>query len=77
VNIHTSLQVSSDNYYWGIALELWRRAGLDFSDNLLQDWAGSLGFGAVTGIDLPFEQAGIVPDQEWFQYHQLNKAATS
>ena len=73
VNIHTSLQVSSDNYYWGIALELWRRAGLDYSDNLLQDWARSLGFGAPTGIDLPFEQAGIVPDQEWFQYHQINK----
>ena len=73
VNIHTSLQVSSDNYYWGIALEVWDRAGLDWSENLLQDWARSLGFGAPTGIDLPFEQAGIVPDREWFQYHQVNK----
>jgi len=73
VNIHTSLQVSSDNYYWGIALEVWNRAGLDWSENLLQNWAQSMGFGAMTGIDLPFEQAGIVPDREWFQYHQINK----
>jgi penicillin-binding protein 2 len=73
VNIHTSLQVSSDNYYWGIALEIWDRAGLDWDENLLQDWARELGFGEPTGIDLPFEQAGIVPDREWFQYNQLNR----
>jgi penicillin-binding protein 2 len=73
VNIHTSLQVSSDNYYWGIALKIWEGTGLDYPENLLQDWARSLGFGAPTGVDLPFEQAGIVPDREWFQYHQLNK----
>jgi penicillin-binding protein 2 len=73
VNIHTSLQVSSDNYYWGIALEIWDRAGLDWDENLLQDWARTLGFGEATGIDLPFEQVGIVPDREWFQYHQLNR----
>ena len=73
VNIHTSLQVSSDNYYWGIALEIWNRQGLDWDDNILQDWARTLGFGAPTEIDLPFEQSGIVPDAEWFQYHQLNK----
>jgi penicillin-binding protein 2 len=73
VNIHTSLQVSSDNYYWGIALEIWRRAGLDWDENLLQDWARSMGFGSLTGVDLPYEQVGIVPDQEWFQYNQINK----
>ena len=73
VNIHTSLQVSSDNYYWGIALEIWDRAGLDWDEDLLQVWARELGFGEATGIDLPFEQAGIVPDREWFQYNQLNQ----
>jgi len=73
VNIHTSLQVSSDNYYWGIALEIWDRAGLDWDENLFQDWARTLGFGEATGIDLPFEQVGIVPDRDWFQYNQLNQ----
>ena len=72
VNIHTSLHVSSDNYYWGIALEIWQRAGLDWDEDILQEWARAVGFGAPTGIDLPFEQSGIVPDREWFQYHQIN-----
>ena len=73
VNIHTSLQVSSDNYYWGIALEIWERAGLDWQEDLLQEWTRELGFGQATGVDLPYEQVGIVPDREWFQYHQLNQ----
>jgi len=73
VNIHTSLQVSSDNYYWGIALEIWERAGLDWQEDLLQEWARELGFAQPTGVDLPYEQPGIVPDREWFQYHQLNQ----
>lgn len=73
INIHSSLQVSSDNYYWGIALEIWNRRGVDWDEDLLQDWARTLGFGQATGIDLPFEQVGIVPDREWFQYNQLHQ----
>jgi penicillin-binding protein 2 len=73
VDIHTSFQHSCDNYYWGIALEVWANAGEKWDENLLQDWARELGFGAKTGIDLPFEQPGLVPDREWFQYHQVNK----
>jgi len=76
INIHTSLEVSSDNYYWGIALKIWENSqnpDLASSENLLQDWARALGFGERTGVDLPFEQAGIVPDRQWFQYHQLNQ----
>jgi cell division protein FtsI/penicillin-binding protein 2 len=65
--------VSADEYYWGIALKIWDRAGLDWSENLLQDWARTLGFGAPTGIDLPFEQSGIVPDRAWFQYNQTHE----
>ncbi len=71
VDIHTSLQVSCDMYYWGIALQIWENAGDLWDENLLQDWARELGFGATTGIDLPFESPGLVPDREWFQYHQV------
>ncbi len=70
VNIHSSLQASSDQYYWGIALKIWRSRGEEWEEDLLQEWARALGFGEPTGIDLPFEQAGIVPDREWFQNHQ-------
>jgi len=73
VDIHSSLRVSCDNYYWGIALKIWNGAGDEWTENLLQDWARELGFGAQTGVDLPFEQPGLVPDREWFVYHQVNK----
>jgi penicillin-binding protein 2 len=68
-NIHTSLQASVDQYYWGIARMIWRGSGDGWTENLLQDWARTLGFGEVTGVDLPAEQAGRVPDREWFDYH--------
>jgi penicillin-binding protein 2 len=32
---------------------------------VIQDWARKLGFGAPTGIDLPGEFAGLVPDRKW------------
>lgn len=73
VDINTSFQQSCDLYYWGIALEIWDNRGEgSISENLLQDWSRTLGFGERTGIDLPFEQSGLVPDREWFQYHQQN-----
>jgi penicillin-binding protein 2 len=31
----------------------------------LEDWAKRLGFGSVTGIDVPFEEAGRVPTPQW------------
>jgi penicillin-binding protein 2 len=73
VDIHSSLQVSCDNYYWGVALKIWENAGELWDENILQDWARELGFGSRTGVDLPFEQPGVVPDRDWFQYHQINQ----
>jgi penicillin-binding protein 2 len=73
VNIHSALWVSCDNYFWGIALEIWLSRGEDYQEDLLQQWARILGFGSPTNVDLPFEQLGLVPDREWFQYHQVNQ----
>ncbi len=73
VGIHSALERSSNQYFWGVALEVWEGRGADWDENLLQDWAAQLGFGAKTGIDLPFEQTGLVPDRDWFAYHQQNK----
>jgi penicillin-binding protein 2 len=71
VNIHSALYRSVNQYFWGIALEIWNRRS-DIGEDLLQGWARTLGFGEITGVDLPFEQAGLVPDREWFQYNQQN-----
>ncbi|MEX2418816.1 MAG: penicillin-binding transpeptidase domain-containing protein, partial [Acidimicrobiia bacterium] len=67
VGLSSSLIESVNTYYWSIALAIWQGRDIAWPENLLQDWARSLGFGARTGIDLPFEGTGRVPDREWFQ----------
>ena len=71
VDSHTALQASCDLYFWEIALSVWRnRNEADGDEGLIQDWARRFGFGRPTGIDLPFEQAGLVGDREWFDQAQ-------
>lgn len=70
VTLSTSLHESVNTYYWSIALQIWNNRGVEWEEDLLQEWARTLGFGDRTGIDLPFEQQGLVPDREWFQFHQ-------
>lgn len=63
-NLHSALEKSADAYFWLLALEIWRsRAVVD--PNIIQDMAEELGFGTATGVDLPAEANGIVPDEEW------------
>jgi penicillin-binding protein 2 len=50
---------SSDTFFFQVA----QRLGID----RLAYWARQLGFGAPTGIDLPGEAPGIVPDEKWKQ----------
>lgn len=73
VDLSESLAQSVNSYYWSIALRIWRQRDVDWPENLLQDFARRLSFGDRTGIDLPFEQPGLVPDREWFQFNQQNQ----
>ena len=41
--------------------------GLKIKVDLLAKWSRDFGFGQVTGIDLPGEAAGLVPDPQWKQ----------
>jgi len=59
VNLHKSLVISCDTYYYGLANEL----GID---NIHRFLAG-FGFGAPTGIDIDGELSGVAPSQEWKQ----------
>lgn len=73
LNLHGALQESCDLYFWDLALRLWNERGDDSGvdkENLLQDYARRFGFGEVTGVDLPFERSGIVPDRQWFREEQ-------
>jgi penicillin-binding protein 2 len=59
-----AIKRSVDVYYYKIGLKL----GIDYIASHLK----KMGFGKKTGIDLPNEKKGIVPDKEWKarRYHQ-------
>jgi penicillin-binding protein 2 len=57
VDMHKSLVVSSDTYYYMLANDL----GID----AISRFMALFGFGSRTGIDVPGESAGILPSQEW------------
>ena len=61
VDMRRALEVSSDVYYY----RLGQAANASGDGRLLQRWAGRLGIGRSSGIDLPAELPGIVPSPEW------------
>jgi penicillin-binding protein 2 len=57
VDLVESLAQSVNSYYYQLALDM----GID----RMHEYLGRFGFGAVTGIDLAGEFAGILPSREW------------
>jgi penicillin-binding protein 2 len=60
VDLSRALQVSSDVYFYSLGVKAFYSPGL-----LIQKWARRLGFGRRTGIDLPDEGPGVIPDTQW------------
>jgi penicillin-binding protein 2 len=59
INVSDALKVSSDIFFFQLG------AAADDHGNLIQRWAKRFGFGAKTGIDLPGESPGLIPDAAW------------
>ncbi|MBM3386331.1 MAG: penicillin-binding protein 2 [Betaproteobacteria bacterium] len=57
VDMVRSIVLSSNVYYYSLANEM----GVD----TIHDFMKPIGFGQITGIDLPGEVRGILPSQEW------------
>ena len=57
VNLHKSIVVSCDTYYYGL--------GVDLGIDAIHDYLSRFGLGAKTGIDIEGELQGIAPSQEW------------
>jgi penicillin-binding protein 2 len=60
VNLVESLMVSCDTYFYTLGEKFYYQPA-----PVLQDGVREFGFGRVTGIDLPDEKAGRVPDKDW------------
>ncbi|MCL6555024.1 MAG: penicillin-binding protein 2 [Burkholderiales bacterium] len=57
VDLHKSIVISCDTYYYGLAVDM----GID----AIHDFMGHFGFGRKTGIDIEGERAGNLPSPEW------------
>ncbi len=62
VDLRMAITVSSDVYFYKLAEQFAHRLG--YPDDQIQHTARDFGFGQTTGVALPFEHAGIVPDAE-------------
>jgi penicillin-binding protein 2 len=59
IDVSDALKVSSDLFFFQLG------AWANDRNRLIQRWAKRLGFGRKTGIDLPGESPGLVPDAAW------------
>jgi penicillin-binding protein 2 len=57
VNLHKSLVVSCDTYYYSLAN--------DMGINNIYKYVSQFGLGKKTGIDIPGEVSGLLPSPEW------------
>lgn len=64
VNLHSAIVESCDIFFYNVG----QRLGID----RISYYAKLLGLGKKTGIDLPSEESGLVPSEEWVErvYHR-------
>jgi penicillin-binding protein 2 len=56
-DIHSAIVHSCDGYFY--------RLGLKMGVDMIHEWVVKFGAGPKTGVDLPNEIRGIIPDREW------------
>ncbi|HYO61565.1 MAG TPA: penicillin-binding transpeptidase domain-containing protein, partial [Actinomycetota bacterium] len=67
-----SLEISCDTFYYELGWrmeDLWGAGNGDASERF-QDYIRRAGFGSATGIDLPYEADGLVPDEKWCEEYE-------
>ncbi|MDG9720895.1 penicillin-binding protein 2 [Streptomyces sp. DH24] len=80
ISLGRALEVSCDTVFYRLSHEEWKRDGGTKPKKNRGDWfyktAHQFGLGKETGIDLPNEVTGRVPDRQWkLDYWKANKDA--
>ncbi|MFJ8827176.1 penicillin-binding protein 2 [Streptomyces sp. NPDC102467] len=69
ISLGRALEVSCDTVFYGLAHREWKKDGGLKGNKNTKDWfyktAHQFGLGKETGIDLPNEVTGRVPDRQW------------
>lgn len=78
MSLHTALVVSCDTIFYKFAYDAWLKDGstkpVKNPKDPMVGMARKFGFGAKTGIDLPGEASGRIPDRSWKQeFWQVTK----
>ena len=66
ITVSQALTESCDTVFYQFAGQFWQRFRKDGAE-VLQDYARKFGFGRKTGIEVPYEKVGRVPDEAWLQ----------
>jgi penicillin-binding protein 2 len=75
LNIIGGIKNSCDVYFYQVGYGLYKKLGN--SEELLQKYAKIFGFGSKTGVELPDEEEGLVPDTEWKKEYFKNQTGKS
>lgn len=80
ISLGRALEVSCDTVFYRLAHEEWKKDGGTKPKKDAKNWfyktAHQFGLGAETGIDLPNEVTGRIPDRQWkLDYWKANKDA--
>jgi penicillin-binding protein 2 len=66
VDLHYAFEESCNGYFWATAYALWEEYKGTENEGIIQDHARLVGLGSPTGVDLPFEASGLMPDRELY-----------
>ncbi|MGP3978421.1 penicillin-binding protein 2 [Streptomyces sp. 8N114] len=80
INLGRALEVSCDTVFYDLAYKQWKKDGGNLPKKGAKDWfykaAHQFGLGKKTGVDIPNEVEGRVPDRKWKKdYWEANKDA--
>ena len=67
-----SLEISCDTFYYELGWQMENEWGAGNGDSTerFQKYMRTAGFGDQTGIDLPYETFGLVPDEKWCEKYE-------